>query len=75
MNNKGYNHKKGVGQVVRVTTRKGHYIGTVDRTIENPPFHTNILVTLPCGYTERFFIPGLSDREYLRRARYLKKHS
>ena len=45
---------------------------TVDRTFEDCPEDPEIVVTLPCGHTERFFITGLSDQEYVTRAQTLK---
>lgn len=45
---------------------------TVDRTYESSEGDSEIVVTLPCGHAERFFITGLSDAEYIRRTEQIK---
>lgn len=65
--------KASIGTRVDVETKKGTYLGTVDRTGENLPFDKIIHVRLPCGFTAEFFQDGLSDREYIRRTKYFKK--
>jgi hypothetical protein len=45
---------------------------TVDRTSESTTPDTEILVTLKDGFKVRFFIPGLSDSEYKKRARAIR---
>ncbi len=47
----------------------------VDRTYEHNKPDVLIIVTLECGYGERFFIPGLTDTEYISRTRELKRRS
>lgn len=48
---------------------------TVDRTREFSKLDNEIVVTLKCGHTERFWVTGLSDDEYIKRARCLIKRS
>jgi hypothetical protein len=45
----------------------------VDRTYEEDPEDPEITVILPCGHKERFWVAGLSDAEYIRRTKMLKK--
>jgi hypothetical protein len=45
----------------------------VDRTHECDPEDPEITVILPCGHKERFWMTGLSDAEYIRRTKILKK--
>jgi len=46
----------------------------IDRTgqFEQEP---EIIVTLPCGFIVRFWITGLTDKEYIRRAKEIKAFS
>ena len=44
----------------------------VDRTREHCE-DAEILVRLDCGHEERFWEAGLSDREYVRRAKKMKR--
>lgn len=48
-------------------------LSTVDRSNEGDHDDADILVTLDCGHQERFWLMGLSDQEYIDRARRLKK--
>lgn len=57
------------------TKDKGTFLGWVNRSGNTADPDYTIDVELPCGYKERFWLQGLSDREYLRRARHLKKLS
>ena len=44
----------------------------VDRTFENSPEDAEVSVELPCGHRERFWLTGLSDAEYIWRAKAMK---
>jgi hypothetical protein len=48
---------------------------TVDRTYEFAEPDNEIVVTLEDGYTERFWLKGLTDEEYIKRARYLRDNA
>lgn len=48
---------------------------TVDRTYEFAEPDNEIVVTLEDGYTERFWLKGLTDEEYIKRARYLRENA
>lgn len=45
----------------------------VDRESEQVEGDPEVVVTLKDGYTERFFLKGLSDEEYVKRARILRE--
>lgn len=44
----------------------------VDRTHEFSTPDNEVVVTLECGWEERFWVAGLTDEEYIKRARYIK---
>lgn len=46
---------------------------TVERTFEDSPENAEVVVELPCGHRERFWLTGLSDAEYIWRARAMKR--
>jgi len=46
---------------------------TVDRTYENSPEDAEITVTLSDGYTERFWLMGLTDAEYIERTKMIRE--
>jgi hypothetical protein len=48
-----------------IASQEGHF---VDRTYENSPEDAQVIVTLADGYTERFWLMGLTDAEYIERA-------
>ena len=45
----------------------------VDRTYENSGDDSEVKVTLRCGFSARFWVTGLSDAEYIRRTKEIKK--
>lgn len=48
---------------------------TVDRTDEFAEPDNEIVVTLEDGHTRRFWLSGLTDEEYIRRARHLRDNA
>lgn len=48
---------------------------TVDRTYEFAEPDNEIVVTLEDGHSERFWLTGLTDEEYIGRARYLRDNA
>lgn len=45
----------------------------VDRTYEHFEPDGFVLVTLKCGHQEQFWVFGLTDKEYIKRTKELKK--
>ena len=56
-----------------IKNSKGKFIGWVDRTLENVGDDSEVVVELPCGYKERFWLVGLTNEEYIKRTKQLKK--
>lgn len=55
-----------------VFNKKGYTIGFIDRTYEKGD-DGEINVMLPCGYKVDFWLQGLSDEEYIKRAQLIKQ--
>lgn len=62
-----------MGDLKQVTNAKGKFIGWVDRRGEGMGEDEEIVVELPCGHKERFWLMGLTDLQYIKRTKYLKK--
>ena len=45
----------------------------IDRTFADSLEDAEVSVELPCGHRERFWLTSLSDAEYIKRARHLKR--
>lgn len=52
-----------------------HWIGMdmIDRRFENSPEEPEVSVTLKCGYSARFWLTGLTNKEYVKRTRAMKR--
>lgn len=55
--------------------KNNEFIGWVDRTYEDHGDNSEIAVELPCGFEISFWLTGLTDEEYINRAKMIKQKS
>ena len=69
------NVRRKSGRAYNGAAREAGTVTTVDRTYEFAKPDNEIVVTLEDGHTQRFWLTGLTDEEYIKRARYLRDNA